>query len=109
MIQTDYCIIQTTVGSDAEARMLAQQLVHEKLAACVQIHPISSVYVWQGETQDEAEFLLLIKTKADLYSQLEKLLLEHHPYETPEIIRVPIEGGSEEYLGWMNQVLSRTR
>jgi periplasmic divalent cation tolerance protein len=98
-----YSVILTTVGSQAEGDQLAALLVKEKLAACVQAMAISSTYAWQGSLQKDPEWLLLIKTRADLYPQVEEALLDHHSYETPEIIQVPITRGSQGYLGWVDE------
>jgi periplasmic divalent cation tolerance protein len=96
-----YCVILTTVGSQDEANRLAELLVERKLAACVQIANIASVYRWQGQVQKEAEYLLLIKTATHLYRNVEKAIVENHSYEIPEIVQLPIVNGLERYLGWI--------
>jgi periplasmic divalent cation tolerance protein len=98
-----YCMVMTTTGSQEEGERLAAMLVSEKLAACVQITPISSTYTWQDTLQKEPEWLLLIKTKADLYEEVEDALGVHHSYDTPEIIQVPITQGSMAYLSWVDE------
>lgn len=98
-----YSVILTTVGSQAEGDRLAALLVKERLAACVQGTAISSTYAWQGSLHKDSEWLLLIKTRADLYPQVEEVLLGHHTYETPEIIQVPITRGSQAYLAWLDE------
>ena len=95
------CMVMTAVGSEAVAEMLAQQLVEARLAACVQVMPVKSFYVWQGESRKEAEYLLLVKTRAALYAQVESFILAHHPYDTPEILQVPVAAGSNAYLQWL--------
>ncbi|WP_341923309.1 divalent-cation tolerance protein CutA [Polaromonas sp. YR568] len=95
------CMVMTAVGSEAVAEMLAQQLVEDRLAACVQVMPVKSFYVWQGESRKEAEYLLLIKTRAALYAQVESFILAHHAYETPEILQLPVTAGSNAYLQWL--------
>ncbi|MFN4004567.1 MAG: divalent-cation tolerance protein CutA [Hylemonella sp.] len=99
---TAYCMVQTTLPSEAQAAQLAQQLVQARLGACVQLQPIRSFYVWQDRAHDEAEWLLSIKTRAALYPALQQWLLAHHPYETPEIIALPVLAGSAAYLGWID-------
>lgn len=94
-------MVMTAVGSEAAAEVLAQQLVEAKLAACVQVMPVKSFYVWQGESRKDAEYLLLIKTRAALYAQVESFILTHHPYDTPEILQVPVTAGSSAYLQWL--------
>lgn len=98
-----FCMIFTTTGSQDEAQRLALMLVREQLAACVQTMSISSTYTWQGDLFTEPEWLLLIKTKTDLYPQVENALYEHHSYETPEITSVPITAGSAAYLAWVDE------
>ena len=83
---------------------LAGALVREGLAACVNITaPVTSVYLWQGELEQEEESLLLIKTSAARYPELEQALRSRHPYELPEIIAVPIQHGLNDYLQWVEQ------
>ncbi|MBW6466404.1 MAG: divalent-cation tolerance protein CutA [Brevefilum sp.] len=102
-METSYSIIFTTVGSQEEAEQLAAVLVRERLAACVQVAAIDSTYIWQDTLQQEPEWLLLIKTRADLYPQVEEALHAHHTYDTPEIIQMPILRGSAAYLGWIDE------
>lgn len=103
MSQKSFCMILTTVGSQDEADNLAALLVREKLAACVQITAITSTYTWQGALHRDPEWLLLIKTKTDLYGQVEDALSTHHSYDTPEIVQVPIMQGSQAYLAWIDK------
>jgi periplasmic divalent cation tolerance protein len=95
------CVVMTAVGSEAAAEVLAQQLVQTQLAACVQVMPVKSFYVWQGQSRKDAEYLLLIKTRAALYAQVESYILAHHPYETPEILQLPVAVGASAYLQWL--------
>lgn len=97
-----YCMILTTASSQDQADFLADILVSNGLAACVQTSAITSTYRWQGSLHTEPEWLLRIKTTTDLYSQVEEALLEHHSYETPEIICIPVEQGSAPYLAWID-------
>ncbi len=98
-----YCVILTTTGSQEEADRLAELLVSRRLAACVQITSISSVYRWQGAVTREPEFLLLIKTVDRLYKNVETAILKNHSYEVPEIIQLPVTQGSDRYLEWLDQ------
>ena len=95
------CMVMTAVDSEADAEELALQLVEAQLAACVQVMPVRSFYVWQGESRREAEYLLLVKTRAALYAQVETFILAHHPYDTPEILQLPVVTGSSAYLQWL--------
>ena len=86
----------------ASARRIAEALVGERLAACVNRLPaISSTYRWQGEVITDNEELLLIKTTADRFDALRTRLLELHPYDLPELIAVPVERGHATYLDWV--------
>lgn len=99
-------IVLTTVASDVETGSLAEKLVREKLAACVQVLPrITSVYLWEGEVRSDAEHLLLIKTLPEKYDELEAFIKANHSYTVPEIVAIPAERVSDEYLGWMNESL----
>ena len=97
-----YSIIMTTTDSQEEANRLAELLVMQRLAACVQSTPITSTYTWQKELHRGAEWLLLIKTRANCYKAVQEALLENHTYDTPEIIQIPITRGSPGYLAWMD-------
>jgi len=99
----EYCVVLTTTGSDEAAADLASSIIAAKLAACVQIQTIRSVYCWKGETCVEPESLLFIKTRGDLYPQLEAHIKANHSYETPEIVQIPITAGSAEYLTWIDE------
>ncbi len=82
--------------------MLADRLVHERLAACVQILPqMTSVYFWEGEVRRDEEHLLLIKTSAEKYDELENFIQANHTYDAPEIVAVEVEKASPKYLQWL--------
>jgi periplasmic divalent cation tolerance protein len=99
-------VVLTTVGSGFDARSLAEQLVEERLAACVNIVPqLYSVYRWQGRVEHDEEQLLLIKTAADRLDALQEKLLRVHPYETPEFVVLPIEELRGPYAQWFAAVL----
>jgi periplasmic divalent cation tolerance protein len=98
-----HCVVQTTLPSEAQAAELARAIVSARLGACVQVQAIRSFYVWQGQAHDEPEWLLHIKTRSALYPALEAFVRERHPYETPEIVQLPIVAGSAAYLAWVNE------
>jgi periplasmic divalent cation tolerance protein len=102
-MSADLTLIMTTVATPEQAKALATSLLASKLAACVQVQAIQSHYVWRDERCEEAEQLLLIKTRAALYAQVEQHLLGHHPYDTPEIVQVPIMAGSSAFAAWVVQ------
>jgi len=102
-----YIQISTTTETKEQAQTIAQHLVDTKLAACVQITgPITSIYRWKGKVENAQEWLCLIKTQDDLYDKVEAAIKKLHPYETPEIIAVPIVKGSIEYLDWIDKNLN---
>ena len=98
-----YVIAMTTVGGRDDADVISRALVSERVAACVQSVPIGSVYRWNGEVQVETEILLLIKTTGDAVDRLQQWVRDHHPYETPEFLVVPVSSGLVAYLQWMDE------
>jgi periplasmic divalent cation tolerance protein len=101
-----YLQIFTTVGRREDAERIAETLVQIRLAGCVQIvGPISSTYWWRSKIQKAEEWLCLIRTEETLYHEVEKAIKKTHPYETPEIIAMPIVAGSKEYFDWLGQEL----
>lgn len=99
--QTAFCMVLTTVPDEAQAETLARQIVAAGLGACVQVYPIKSFYRWKGEACVEREWRLSIKTLNVQYARLEDFVRANHSYETPEIVRVPIDAGSADYLQWV--------
>ncbi|MGA3053080.1 MAG: divalent-cation tolerance protein CutA [Candidatus Korobacteraceae bacterium] len=95
-------IVLTTIGKQQDAEKLALQLVERRLAACVNIvGPIRSVYRWKQKISNEPEYLLVIKTTAELAAQLRSAFKQLHPYELPECVELAVQGGSEDYLAWL--------
>jgi periplasmic divalent cation tolerance protein len=99
-----YSVILTTAGSVEEAEALGVGLVERQLVACAQLLPIGSIYRWEGKIEKDSEVLLLLKARADLYGQIESHILEHHSYDTPEVVQLEVKRGSERYLGWISEV-----
>jgi periplasmic divalent cation tolerance protein len=90
------------------AQRIARALVGERLAACVNLVPgIQSIYRWEGAVQEEAEVLLVAKTRADRVAELEARVRALHPYEVPEVIALPIQAGSDAYLRWVRAESAR--
>lgn len=83
---------------------IATSLVEEKLAACVNILPqVKSIYRWEGKLESADEFVLMIKTRREIFTNVRERVCKLHPYELPEIIAVPIEAGLEPYLNWITE------
>lgn len=95
-------MVMMTAGSSEEASRLAEMLVGAHLAACVQIMPqMESVYRWKGSVHREPEYLLLAKTTAACFDELEREVRALHTYDTPEIVAVPVSHVSAPYLDWL--------
>ena len=98
----DALVVLTTLENLEDGARLAALLVERELAACVQIlPPMISIYRWQGAIETANEVLLLIKTTRAAYPRLEITIKENHPYQTPEIVALPVETGSDDYLNWL--------
>jgi periplasmic divalent cation tolerance protein len=96
--------VVTTTAERKDAETLAQAVLDRRLGACVQLSgPIESRYWWNNRIETAGEWTLTIKTRRDLYKPLEKLLLELHPYDQPEIMATPIVEVSAGYLKWLNE------
>jgi len=99
----EHCLVLCTCPDQPSADSIAQALIEEQLAACVNIVPgIMSVYRWQGKIEKSSELLLLIKTKHTALSRIETAIINRHPYELPEIISIPINNGLTDYLSWID-------
>ena len=96
-------LVLLTAPDQVSAKLIAKALLDTKLAACVNILPgLISLYNWEGELQDEKEVQLFIKTRSDLLEgKIIPLIRELHPYDLPEIIAIPVVGGSSPYLDWI--------
>ena len=98
----DEIVVLVTVPSAEEGGRIAEAIVGERLAACVNIvGPIRSVYRWEGKIARDEEHLLIVKTTGARYVALEARLLELHPYDVPEVVALPIRAGSAAYLAWI--------
>lgn len=99
---SNYLVVLCTVPDSETAQHLAAELVKNKHAACVNIVPnIQSVYEWEGKVECAGEQLLIIKTERSRYPALESQLHALHPYDTPEIIAIPVDAGLPDYLKWI--------
>jgi len=98
----DVLQVTTTAGSREEARALAGVLLERRLAACVQVvGPVESRYRWEGRLETATEWLCVAKTTAGRYDEVEAAIRQAHSYDVPEILAVPVVGGSEAYLRWV--------
>jgi periplasmic divalent cation tolerance protein len=98
-------LVFITASSEEEAAKIAHSLVEKRLAGCVNIiRNIRSIYRWKGNVEDDAEVLMIAKTKQSLFDQLMNEVKELHSYAVPEIIAIPVAEGSEDYLDWLNEV-----
>ncbi len=99
---TDKIVVFITAANRREAKKIAKTLVEQKLAACVNItQPVESIYRWQGKVCDEREFLLVVKSRRELFPKIRNAVLKLHSYKVPEVICLPIVDGSEDYLQWV--------
>ena len=99
---SDHIEIQITCGSPGEADRIADALVEHRFAACIQQIPIRSTYRWEGAVQHDDEILLLVKTTAARFDDVDAIVRELHSYDVPAITAVPIVRGSEDYLAWID-------
>ena len=99
---SDEVVIFVTVPNEAEGASIARAIISEKLAACVNMVPaVRSFYWWENQVQDDAELLLIIKSRRVALNALNTKIQELHSYDLPEFITVPIEEGSKDYLNWL--------
>lgn len=101
-VPSDYGMLLTTVASRDDAARIANLLIDEKLAACVQLLPIESFYVWDGKTQNENELLLLIKTRTALFKPAIDRIKTVHPYTVPQIVGTQFLAAFQPYLAWID-------
>jgi periplasmic divalent cation tolerance protein len=101
-MESNYCMVITTAPDQEEAEKLAEGILNNRLASCVQMADIRSFFLWEGGVQKESEVVLSIKTTEARYSKLEAYIEEYHPYDVPEIIKLPITGGLPGYLNWLD-------
>lgn len=101
-------IALSTCPNEESARVLAEALVTERVAACVnRVTGVRSTYFWDGRLQDDAEVLLIIKSDAERLPDLKERLKALHPYEVPELVVLPIVGGNEAYLDWVGKSVTK--
>jgi periplasmic divalent cation tolerance protein len=103
-VMSEFVVVLCTVASN-ESDKIAGALVKERLAACVNIAPIRSCYIWEGKLNMDPEEILIIKTEQRMIEPLKKKIIELHSYSVPEIIVLPIIEGNQPYLDWISQSL----
>jgi periplasmic divalent cation tolerance protein len=92
----------TTVGSEEQAISIAEELVHKKLSACVNIVPaIRSIYYWKDEVCNDEELLLIIKSIPEKFEEIHAVIRELHSYDLPECVAIDLQRGCPEYLDWI--------
>lgn len=100
--KTPIVILYSTAPSKEEAEAIASDLVKNKLAACCNVIPaINSIYVWEGKLNNEGEVLMILKSRESLIERIAARVKELHSYKVPEVIAMPIVGGSAEYINWV--------
>jgi periplasmic divalent cation tolerance protein len=103
----EICVIYSTVPP-ARSADLAQRLLEKDLVACVNILPVRSMYRWKGESCDDEEHLLIMKTRKSLADEVMRALKDMHPYDVPEIIVLPVTAGYAQYLDWVQDQTERS-
>ena len=106
----DYIQLFTTTEKREDAEIIAREVVKKRLASCAQVvGPIKSTYWWKEKIEQTEEWLCIMKSRSDLYDELEEALKNIHPYEVPEIVAVPIVSGSQSYLEWLDNEVRSSR
>lgn len=104
---TEYLQVHVTTPTQEVAHAIAERLLADRLAACVQIGgPIESRYWWEGKHETSREWQCIIKSRLDLYSRLEAAIRSLHPYDVPEILATRVEVGNADYLAWLDHELT---
>lgn len=103
---SDFIMVYVTVANKPEAEKIANELLKEHLIACANIiGPVSSHFHWSGKLDSAEEYLMIMKSRADLFAELEKRVKALHSYEVPEVVAVSIVEGSKAYFDWMTSTL----
>jgi len=106
-LEETYIVVIVTTASKQEAERIAELLINERLIACANIiGPVSSIFHWSGKIEHTEEYLMLLKSRKSLFDNLAETVKALHSYEVPEILVLPVIGGSEAYLNWLSNCLS---
>ena len=102
------CLVYVTVKDEDEGLSIARKVVEKRLAACANLYPkIKSVFNYQNQTQTQDEAVVLLKTTVQAYDELERFIIEVHSYDDPCVLKLPIEGGANDFMSWIkNTVVS---
>ena len=100
-----YIVVQVAVENEEQAARIAMAVVEKKLAACAQIFPIKSTYEWKNNIVQDSEWLIFMKTRKEVFDELQAYVKELHSYEVPEILAIPVVAGSSSYLSWIDGCL----
>jgi len=103
-----YISIETTFKNKTDAERIIKILLNNHLVACGQYYPITSIYNWKNKEHKENETLLILKTKAKFYKECEQLIKQNHPYITPQITVLEING-NKEYLDWIDKSTNNSK
>lgn len=101
--KTKFSVVLVTAPNRTVARRLAQAALKARLIACANLTPIESHYWWQGKIEKGGEVLLVLKTVSSRLTALERLIVDRHPYDTPEFVVLPVTRGNRRYLAWLAQ------
>jgi periplasmic divalent cation tolerance protein len=104
-MENTFIIVIVTTASKQEAEKIAQHLLREKLIACANIFGVSSLFHWTGKVEKAEEYLVLMKSRRDLFEKVAEIVKALHSYEVPEILALPIVDGSKAYLDWLGSCL----
>ncbi|XP_071442859.1 divalent-cation tolerance protein CutA isoform X2 [Hetaerina americana] len=105
-----HSVAYVTAPSEEVAKKLAKGIVSGKFAACVNIIPkVTSIYEWKGEISEDAEVLMMIKTRTSRVEELIEFIRKNHPYELPEVISLPIQKGNPPYLEWISEIVPENK
>jgi periplasmic divalent cation tolerance protein len=94
-------IVSTSIDSEASARAIARAVVEERLAACAHVMPVTSIYRWRGNVEEQAEWVCHLKTTPERIETLTARIRALHAYEVPEILAIPVIAGFAPYLEWV--------
>ena len=109
MSHTDAVVVLTTIANEGEAVALINSLLERRLIACGTVMAgARSIYRWEGKIADEVEAVVMLKTRSGCVEGLRRAFAELHPYKVPELLAIPVTGGLERYLGWINSETSLT-